>query len=40
MLYRYTVENAKEEIEAIRAIDSNTRGLIENVKVSRFDIMG
>lgn len=39
-LIRYTMEDAKREIEAIRAINNDKAKLAKSVKVSRMDILG
>ena len=39
-LIRYTVENIKKEIEQIRYIDNNRNTLLENVKVTKEDVLG
>ena len=38
-LVQYTIENAKEEIEAIRYYESNKIELLKDTKVTRFDVM-
>lgn len=38
-LMRYTVENVKDEIEAIRAIESDKSVLLKDIKVSKADIV-
>ena len=37
-LIRYTIEDAKREIEAIRYYDSNKYDLVKGAQVTRFDI--
>ena len=39
-LIRYTAENIKKEIEQIRYIDNNRNTLLENVKVTKEDVLG
>jgi len=38
-LIRYTIENVKEEIESIKFYEDNKSRLIEDVKVSRFEVI-
>lgn len=40
ILIRYTIEDAQKDLEAMRNINDNKNKLLENVTVSRFDIMG
>ena len=37
-LIRYTLESAKEEINAIRYIDSNVSSLLSNITIKRQDV--
>ena len=39
-LVRYTVEDAQKELETMRFLNDNKIKLLEDVQVSRFDIMG
>ena len=37
-LMRYTVEDVKAEIEAIRAIESDKASLLKDIKISKYDL--
>lgn len=38
-LIQYTIDNVKDEIETIRYYESNKSALLEDIKVSRFEVM-
>lgn len=38
-LIQYTIDDVQEEIEAIRFYEDNMRALIEDTKITRFDVM-
>ena len=38
-LIQYTIEDIQEEIEAIKFYENNMKALIEDVKITRFDVM-